>query len=360
MQVFQSSASINVVDRFLSIFSKNWVPIAKELTWEPMTTLIVTMTVGPDRPRGEVQARTTVRNLDSVLRFQQRVLPTILVSNRLISSHIPCFKTDERTGSRECFRQSACELGITLEPLTTPPFDANEDRLKEHTANSIPPYAVVRKMASLVNRFEEAIGHAPIAHRVGIRSLRRDGPDPGGAWCHRRYGVAPSRMGAKPGASIGGRAQQRHTTPTDNAQPTEAHHPSSRSPHLWLRPRYTGATCQIAGRQFVMAAHNHFRERWVICLWALVGLAPGQYQLAEMQRLVDARIRAAVPHLILEVASASLQPGESAHSMSAAEATQNFEAIDAMFRYVIDRHHLKATGLIDFAREYVRPGLKPD
>ena len=109
-----------------------------------------------------------------------------------------------------------------------------------------------------------------------------------------------------------------------------------------------------------MAAHNQYsRERWVICLWARWA----RTRSISARRNATSRgrrIRAAVPHLILEVASASLQPGESAYSMSAAEATQNFEAIDAMFRYVIDRHHLKATGLIDFAREYVRPGLKPD
>ena len=59
-----------------------------------------------------------------------------------------------------------CELGTCLQPWTTPPFEANEDRLSAYPPSRIPPSAVQRKLAALTERFVERTGLHPKAHRA--------------------------------------------------------------------------------------------------------------------------------------------------------------------------------------------------
>lgn len=324
-----------------------------------MTTLIVTMTVSPDRPRGEVQARTTVRNLEGIPRFQllcERfgITPTYFLT-------YPVLLNDRATWFRDCASRGRCELGITLEPWTTPPFDANEDRLKEHTANSIPPYAVARKMASLVQRFEAAIGRSPTAHRAsgyGLCGATLQALEAHGIVVDSS--VAPYHDGRDVGSVDWRRSP---ATPYHPDRQRPAQRGASPVLEVPLTFGYDRDLPEPIARLLAESSSwlpiGHVFGTPGLSLCEFVGLAPGQYQLPEMQRLADARIRAAVPQLILEITSAFLQPGESAYSMTHGEADRNFEAIDAMFRYVIDRHHLKPAGLIEFAQGYVRPDVKP-
>ena len=321
-----------------------------------MTTLIVTMTVGADRPRGEVQARTTVRNLDSLPRFQRLcerfgICPTYFLT-------YPILQHGRSDWFRRTLERGACELGISLEPWTTPPFDANEDRLTAHSANAIPPNAVARKVAALVKSFEDALGVRPTSHRAA------------------GYGLCGATLqalevhGVKVDSSVTPLVDGREFGSIDwRRAPATPYHPDRQRPatrgaspvlEVPLAVGYERSVPSPVARAVKQApdwlpVDAILSNRWY-SLCGFSSLTPGLFSLEEMQRLADAQIARALPQLVLELSSESLHLGESASSMTTAEVTRTFESIDGFFRYVVDRHHRPSSGLAAFAEHYVRPG----
>lgn len=136
-----------------------------------MTALLVTMTVGPDRPRGEVQARLTLDNLDGLPRVQRRferfgVRPTWLLSWPVIHRSAPLFA--------DAWAEGRGEVGVCLQPWCTPPFEANEDRLAAHPPSALPAAAVAGKLDTLTRLVEQRFGRRPRVHRAAGGGL--DGP----------------------------------------------------------------------------------------------------------------------------------------------------------------------------------------
>jgi hypothetical protein len=323
-----------------------------------MTTLIATMTVGADRPRGEVQARTTVRNLESLPRFQRLcerfgIRPTYLLT-------YPILQHGRADWFRRTLERGACEVGMSLEPWTTPPFDANEDRLTAHSPNAIPPNAVVRKVATLAQSFEVVMGIPPKAHRAA------------------GYGLCAATLQA---LEIHGVIVDSSVTPLLNSRPAGSvdwrfapatpYHPDRQKPALrgsspvlevplavgFDRNLPNPVATAVQRAADWLPVDTLLSNRWYsVC--GMTALAPGSFLLEDMQRLVDVQIAKGIPQLVLELTSEALHQGESATSMTTQEVTRTFESIDSIFRYVVDRHHRPSAGLITFARQYVRPGVK--
>lgn len=137
-----------------------------------MIALLFTITVGPDRPRGEVPARTSLRaaaGLPALGRLCERfaVRPTWLMT-------WPVVARGEGAWFGEQWDRGAGEVGVCLEPWNTPPFEANEDRLVAHPPSAVPASAVQAKLARLTAIVESRYGRAPRCHRAAGGGL--DGP----------------------------------------------------------------------------------------------------------------------------------------------------------------------------------------
>lgn len=130
-----------------------------------MASLVVTVSVASDMPRGAVQARPSFRNLAAVAQVQRLcerfgIRPTYLLA-------YPIFEVaDFFEGLGE-----KAELGTLLRPWTTPPFEASEDRLRRVTVEGLSSSAVAGKIGALTQGFIDRFGYAPRSHRAAGAAL---------------------------------------------------------------------------------------------------------------------------------------------------------------------------------------------
>lgn len=137
-----------------------------------MVALVFTVAVGPDRPRGEVQARLSLRAAAGAPALgaawaELGMRPTWLLT-------WPVVNRAEGAWFGETWAAGDGEVGVCLEPWNTPPFEANEDRLVPHPPSAMPASAVQAKLAALTGSVVERYGRAPRCHRSAGGGL--DGP----------------------------------------------------------------------------------------------------------------------------------------------------------------------------------------
>ena len=129
-----------------------------------MTSLVLTITVEADMPRGEVQARMTLQNLRGVHRLQRLcerfgIQPTWLLTWPVVAG-------PEGKRFVELADQGLAEVGTCLQPWTTPPFEAQEDRLVATGVAGRPSSSIAAKLTHLTHTFTDRFGRAPRVHRA--------------------------------------------------------------------------------------------------------------------------------------------------------------------------------------------------
>lgn len=310
-----------------------------------MPSLVVTVSVAPDMPRGEIQARTHLRSLDGVKRLQRLcdrfgVQPTWLLAYPVITApDVTCF---DGFGDR-------CELGTYLQTWTTPPFDAMEDRLRSTAVGELPSSAVAGKITALTEAFTARFGRPPRCHRAAGGGM--DGPS---VQVLERLDYAVSST-ATPFVD------QRPRGGCDwRMAPEVPYFPDRQRP--WMRgaspvlevPRTHGwdqALPEVVARGLVQAPDRV--RRWLqrgIALRALDPIAMPVDALRDFSRLLVDR---GLPVLNLSLCSWELTPGTSDRAPDAEATERMFARIEALLRYLIDQLRLTPRTLSTFARWYL-------
>lgn len=315
-----------------------------------MVSLLVTVAVEPDTPGGEVQARTSLRNLEGAARFQRlaerfNVRPTWLLPYPALS--------DPRTDwFGELWSTERAEIGAHLLPWITPPFEANEDRLIARPPSAIPASAVEGKLRALTDAIERTLGRRPRAHRAAGHGLNGAALQ---ALERLDYGVDSSVtpfIGAEGGA------------PDWRAAPEAPYFPDRQQPHLrgsspvlevpltvgWDRP-LPGVVARALTR-CGPALERVVQTPWVP-IPRLRWLDPCRSDAGALRTLAETAIERGLPCLTLNLRSPALWPGESAECPDAAQVDKVFERVDGFLRFAIDELRATPRTLSGFAAHYL-------
>ena len=123
---------------------------------------MIVVGVSEDRPRGKILARGTQGNLVHLHAFHRLcrkygLCPTYFVSYpALRSPHLDWLTRAKALGE--------CELGTLSQSWTTPPFDANENRLTGTPSEQQSRSIVLSKLETLSRAFRQRFGIAPLSH----------------------------------------------------------------------------------------------------------------------------------------------------------------------------------------------------
>ncbi len=310
-----------------------------------MVSLVVTVTVNSDMPRGEVQARTSLRNLEGVPRLHRicerfGVPPTYLLT----------FPIANRSGNGaldEILRGGRCEVGASLEPWTTPPFDAHEDRLVAISPHRIRASMVQAKLEHLTDAIEARYGHRPCVHRAahgglsgaGLQALERLG-----------YTVDCSVtpfIDASPEGVDWREAPEAPYFP-DRQQPCQR----GSSPVLQV-PVSVGWDREVPEFLARAAVRYPSAQRAVSSVAGVHWLDPRRSSAADMRRLASLAVERGLPVLHVWIRSHELWAGESAACPAAADVDHLFGEVEDFLRYAVDGLRATPRTLSDFARHYI-------
>lgn len=296
-----------------------------------MIALLVSITVGPDRPRGEVQARPTVNNLDGLPRVQRRferfgVRPTWLLA-------WPVAARKEGDLFADAWAEDRGEVGVCLQPWCTPPFEANEDRLAAHPPSALPAAAVEAKLGALTDRIIERFGRAPRCHRAAGGGLD-------GALLQ-----ALERRGYLADLSVTPLVDGRARGGVDwRGAPSVPYFPDRQRPmargdspvlEIPVTAGFERAMPASVARALVglpasarrLIARGGLRPRV---------LDPVRFDAAALCRLAEAEVARGVPCLHLAMASRALHPGCSVVAPSPADVEAILDRLDAFLRFAVD------------------------
>ena len=324
-----------------------------------MTAFLVSMTIGQDRPGGEVQARSTLRNLQALPRFQRLcnhygVTPTYLLTYPVLQDPITAW-----LGAQAALGH--CELGICLQAWTTPPFEANENRLTITPLNQLTGARVQSKLETLVGAYRQVFGQLPAVHRG-------DGPDLSGACLQGLEGLGVAvDTSATPGYhnEFAGQLDWR-------AAPESPYFPSRQDPALrghspvlevpitagavWGGPLRSDKLLGMLRRSIESTVLSRIIEKSFFSMGPAKYLDPARLPVAHMRALADQAVRSHLPHINAALRSEYLAAGESDVNSDAATVTATFDAIDSLFRYAIDTLRLTPSTVGAYARQHTRPG----
>lgn len=146
-----------------------------------MATLLVTVAVESDMPRGEVQARPTLDNLRVLPRFQSLCQDSGLRPTYLVTWQVSQAPAAELLAKAQ--DAGRCEVGAHLHPWSTPPFLPDEDRLAAVPPNALPASSLEAKLKKLTETIEGRFGRRPVSYRAarfgcngpGLQALERLG-----------------------------------------------------------------------------------------------------------------------------------------------------------------------------------------
>lgn len=310
-----------------------------------MPSLVVTVSVAPDMPRGEIQARTRLRSLEGVARLQRLcdrfgVKPTWLLAWPVITA--PEADLFEGFGER-------CELGTYLQAWATPPYEATEDRLRWTAVGALSSSAVAGKITALTDAFTERFGARPRCNRAAGGGL--DGPS---IQVLERLDYAVSTT-ATPFVD------QRERGGCDwRMAPEVPYFPDRQRP--WVRgaspvlevPRthaWNRALPDVVARGLVQAPDR--LRRWLHKGVALQALDPIALPIEALRDFSRLQIDRGLPVLNLSLCAWELTAGTSARCPDAAAADAVFGRIEGLLRYLIDQLRLTPRTLSHFARWYL-------
>jgi len=331
---------------------------AVKIKRKEMTAFIVSMRVGQDRPGGEVQARNSFRNLAALPRFQRLcdrygVMPVYLLTYPVLQAPI----TQWLQGQADI---GACEIGICLQPWTTPPFETNENRLTATPLSEIGGSRIHNKLETLVDTFVRTFGRAPLVHRG-------DGPDMSSACLQglENLGIGIDTS-AKPGCYdvLSGQTDWRQA-------PKVPYFPSRQDPASrggspvveipittgvsWASAPHVHRPLGLLRRSIESTAISRILEESIFSAGTPRPLDPTVLPFAQLRDLTDQAVRMQLPHINAALRSECLAAGESEVNKDAQAIEQVFDAIDSLFRYAIDTLRLKPVKMSVMGRQHAAP-----
>lgn len=314
-----------------------------------MASIVLTVTVEPDMPRGEVQARTSLRNLTAIPRLQR-----ICERFGLKPTYLLTWPAASRPESADVFAglQSLgkCELGACLQPWTTPPFEATENRLQARAPSVVASSAMEAKLRRLTEAIESQCGVRPRSHRAA------------------RFGIngavlqALERLNYRIDTSVTPLVDGRPEASDWREAPVAPYFPDRQ------RPNRRGS-CPVLEIPVTSAWDRDlpgFAAKMALCaprlLRAVNGVAPfvhvrrldpTQNGIGDLKRLARRVAECGLPVLNMCVRSEQLAAGESAVSTTAEQVDATFEALEALLRFAVDELRAVPRGALEFADTYL-------
>lgn len=329
-----------------------------------MVALLFTIAVGPDRPRGEVSARVSLRGAaeaPALGRLCERfaVRPTWLLT-------WPVANRPEGRYFAEAWERGAAEVGICLEPWNTPPYEANEDRLVAHPPSAMAASTVAAKLEQLSRSVEQRLGRAPRCHKAAGGGL--DGPSL----------QALERMGFVADLSVMPLVDGRAGGGVDwRAAPDVPYFPDRQRPAL----RGSSPVLEIPVTSGFDAAMPASVARRLIRLPGVASglvdrvataisaplprhtiLDPSVHDLAAMQRLAEAALERAAPCLHMTVRAEALVTGCARTAPDAEAAGATRDRIEGFLRFAVDRLRVEPQTVSGFVARHLAfdtPGDDP-
>ena len=304
-------------------------------------------------PRGEIQARTSLRNLSALPRLQRlcarySVRPTYLVS-------YPAAVRPEAEWLREIVKAGHAEVGAYLQPWNTPPFEANEDRLIPRSPAHVPASAISAKLKTLTETIEREFGHRPTCHRAAqfglngacLQTLERLG-----------YTVDTSVTPLTDGREEGG-IDWRDAPATPYFPDRQRPIIRGASPILevpvsvaWDRdfPGFLGRALVKLPSPIPLRA---LLSNPTLPLTQLTWLDPCQHSGRSLRKLARSLLERGHPVLNVPLRSNQCHPGESAACSTAEDVDALFESLEALLRHTVDELRAEPRTLSEFASYYL-------
>lgn len=316
-----------------------------------MPALVVTVNVEPDRPRGDVQARTSTRNLQGLTRLNRLCERFGVPVTYLVAYPVAA---DARTKRLDRFAADGAEMGALLLPWTTPPFEANEDRLVPHAPAELPASAIALKLAQLTETITERFGR-PKAHRAAalglngalLQSLERleymvdstvapfvHAPEHNVDWRTAPEAPyfpdrqSPARRGASPVLQVPRTVGWSHD----------------------LLPSVARALVKVPTPIRDLARQASER----IPLPEICWMDPSRTATKPLRRLARTIAERGLPVLNLTLHSTHCWPGESRANPDSADVEAMFERLEATLRFIVDDLRATPQTLSQFAHDYIR------
>lgn len=299
---------------------------------DPALSLVVSVTIESDRPRGAVPARTSLSNLAGVARLQRLcdqfgVRPTWLLTWPAVQDALPTIEG--------ALAQGRCEVGSCLQPWVTPPFDANEDRLRAVYPNAVAASAVEAKLARLTAditaRFGRPRSHRAAGHGLNgalLQSLERLG-----------YPVDSSVTPWVDGRAAGGLDwREAPEVPYFPDRQRPARRGSSPVLQVPLSVSWDRAVPDLVGRALVRS--GLFGQHRAIPGARLVSLDPVRSDGPTLEALAALLAERGLPCLNLSLHSHELVAGQSAACPTPEDVDRVFANLERFFRVAVD--HLRA------------------
>jgi len=313
-----------------------------------LASLVLTVSVESDMPRGEVPARTTLRNLAGVRRLQRLcdrfgVTPTWLLTWPVLTS-----PDVERFG--KLVEAGRAETGVCLQPWTTPPFEAQEDRLSRVGVAALPTSAVAAKLHRLTEAYRRALGAPPRVHRAVMAGL-----DGGTLQSLERLGYAidttavPRHDARGDGGSDWREAPQVPWFP-DRQRPAMR----GASPLLEV-PVTTGWSQPVP--EFLDRAATRLPPRLARLLAPMgmqrLSLDPVAHAPTTLRPFARHLVEAGLPCLNMALRSPELVAGDSRRCPAAEDVERLFATLEDLLRHLVDELRVRPRTLSGFAAWYL-------
>ncbi len=314
-----------------------------------MVSLVVTVSVNSDMPRGEVQARTSLRNLQGVPRLHRMcerfgVPPTYLLT-------FPVANRPTDGPLDEILRGGRCEIGASLQPWNTPPFDAHEDRLVALSPHHVRASMVQAKLDHLTDAIGERLGDRPKVHRAAHGGLNGAGLQ------------ALERLGYAVDCSVTPFVDARPEGIDWREAPEAPYFPDRQQPgrrgscpilEVPLTVGWDRKMPPFVARAAVQMerAHRALANPW-FPVANVRRLDPCRSTAAQMRRLAHVVVERGLPVLHVHVHSHHLWPGASRACTAPADVDHLFGELESFLRYAVDGLRATPRTLGGFARHYL-------
>jgi hypothetical protein len=316
-----------------------------------MTSLLVTIDVEEDMPNWQVQAQTTLRNLQGLPRFHDLcvrlgVRPTYLCT-------WPVVTRPEGDPLVEWHRRGECEIGAHLHPWTTPPFDTSETRLEAVQPSRLPASWMERKLETLTDALVTRFGVRPESYRAGRFGFNGAGLQ------------AIERLGYRVDSSVTPFVDWRSEGGVDHREGPEVPYfpdrqrPTRRGTSRVLEvPVSIGPTAVLPDfvTRSLVRAPRSLRIPGITQRLTGVGLRwlyPSAATYEEMCALADTSTRRGLPMLNVFFHSNELWPGESPYCLTTEAVDRYLETLERFFGYAMSTLGARPRTLSEFATAYV-------
>jgi hypothetical protein len=320
-----------------------------------MASLLVTVAVESDMPRGEVQARTTLENLRVLPRFQSLCRDSGLRPTYLLTWPVVHSAEAEPLGRAQ--DEGRCEIGAHLHPWTTPPYQPEEDRLVAVSPNALPASSMEAKLTKLTEALEQRFGRRPRSYRAA-----RFGANGATLQALERLGYAVESS-VTPFLDWRGRGGPDWTGAPEAPYFPDRQNPARRgaSPVLevpvsvgWDR-RLPEALGRLLAR--ARAPRPPRSERTspggLPALPRLLWLHPSLTTADDMCRLADVLVERGLPCLNVILASTELSAGASSLSRTEDDAARTFDRFERFIAYAMTTLGAAPRTLSEFAAHYL-------